>query len=460
MRIMLSSLAVVTALLLTVAMMLGWERPPMDVAQLGYRGTGMEQVTNPRLVEEAPAIPAALYPPEPADGPRASEVYENVQVLGDLSDAQFNRLMAHVTEWVAPEQGCGYCHNLENLADDSVYTKIVARRMFQMTWDINENWDSHVGNTGVTCYTCHLGQPVPANIWFENTELPSARGMLGDRNRQNVASEVTAYSSLPYDALTDYLSDRDIIRVNATTALPTDYEMPIQNAEATYGLMMHMSDSLGVNCVYCHNTRSFQSWDTSPPARTTAWHGINLVRALNEDYLLPLKPAYPPNRLGPLGDAPKAVCSTCHNGINKPLGGVSMLEDHPELAGRPEVAQAPEAAPAPDAGEAPPADAPDNETTPTTDTETPVTPPVDEEGNETAPEPQAVAPAPATDAVPETDAAPQTDTAPANQAAPETDAAPNAGEAPAGETTPQDGATTPPPGSGDAPADGTSPAPQ
>jgi photosynthetic reaction center cytochrome c subunit len=418
MRIMLSSLAVVTALLLTIAMMLGWERPPMDVAQLGYRGTGMEQVTNPRLIEDAPAIPAALYPPEPTDGPRASEIYENVQVLGDLSDAQFNRLMAHVTEWVAPEQGCGYCHNLENLADDSVYTKIVARRMFQMTWDINENWDSHVGDTGVTCYTCHLGQPVPANIWFENTELPSARGMLGDRNGQNVASEVTAYSSLPYDALTDYLSDRDIIRVNATTALPTDYEMPIQSAEATYGLMMHMSDSLGVNCVYCHNTRSFSSWDTSPPARTTAWHGINLVRALNEDYLLPLEPAYPPNRLGPIGDAPKAVCSTCHNGINKPLGGVSMLEDHPELAGRPEVAQAP----ASDGGEAPPQDAPDNETTPTTDSETPVMPPVDEEGNETVPEPQAE---PADDAAPATD-----DAAPGTDAAPETDAAPAGGTAP------------------------------
>ena len=33
----------------------------------------------------------------------------------------------------------------------------------------------------------------------------------------------------------------------------------LKQTEHTYGLMMHMSDSLGVNCTYCHNTRSFAS---------------------------------------------------------------------------------------------------------------------------------------------------------------------------------------------------------
>ena len=95
--------------------------------------------------------------------------------------------------------------------------------------------------------------------------------------------------------------------------------------------MMHMSQGLGVNCTYCHNSRSFSAWDQSTPQRTTAWYGIRMVRDLNNAYLDPLLPTYPHNRLGPLGDAPKANCATCHQGASKPLLGVSMLKDYPEL---------------------------------------------------------------------------------------------------------------------------------
>ena len=63
----------------------------------------------------------------------------------------------------------------------------------------------------------------------------------------------------------------------------------------------------------------------------TAWHGIEMVQNINEAYLIPLRPTYPDYRLGPKGDAPKAMCSTCHQGIAKPLYGANALEDHPEL---------------------------------------------------------------------------------------------------------------------------------
>ena len=54
-------------------------------------------------------------------------------------------------------------HNLASFAADTypdgkaIYTKAVARRMIQMTRNINSEWTEHVGNTGVTCYTCHVG---------------------------------------------------------------------------------------------------------------------------------------------------------------------------------------------------------------------------------------------------------------------------------------------------------------
>ena len=54
---------------------------------------------------------------------RATDVYKNVQVLTDLSADQFNRVMAAITTWVAPQQGCAYCHNVENMADDGIYAK-------------------------------------------------------------------------------------------------------------------------------------------------------------------------------------------------------------------------------------------------------------------------------------------------------------------------------------------------
>ena len=55
--------------------------------------------------------------------------------------------------------------------------------MLTMTRDINSNWQAHVGQTGVTCHTCHRGQPVPPYVWFvdpgscrENAFVGTPRG--------------------------------------------------------------------------------------------------------------------------------------------------------------------------------------------------------------------------------------------------------------------------------------------
>ena len=58
----------------------------------------------------------------------------------------------------------------------------------------------------------------------------------------------------------------------------------IKQTEWTYALMIIISQALGVNCTYCHNTRSFAEWDASTPQRTTAWYGIRMVRDLNNNY--------------------------------------------------------------------------------------------------------------------------------------------------------------------------------
>jgi photosynthetic reaction center cytochrome c subunit len=329
------ALGVVAVLLGLLA--LTFEAPRMTLVQWGFRGNGTEQVYSAATIartEAANVLPVAQDKVEKS-GKKASEVYENVKVLGDLDENEFTRLMLAITEWVSPEQGCNYCHNEEGFAHDKMYQKRVARSMLQMTLDINANWKNHVQNTGVTCYTCHRGQNVPAYIWFNNEPGGSMAGIVPPKPiGQNTPVSTVAYSSLPYDYGTAFLEGDGNIRVNSEQALPDKAKnnTSTMRTEWTYGLMMHMSSSLGVNCTYCHNTRNFAGWEKAPPQRVSAWHGIRMVRTLNTGYLNPLRGEYPANRLGALGDAPKLNCATCHQGAFKPLLGRSMIPDHPELA--------------------------------------------------------------------------------------------------------------------------------
>ena len=324
------------AMLIVPLLLAGCERPPVDTVQRGYRGTGMAQVYNPRML--AAHAPANAMPDDPPmvepGGPAAATVFKNVKVVGDLGVGEFTRLMVSMTAWVAPQQGCTYCHKAgEDFSSDSLYTKVVARRMLEMTRNINTHWKTHVAETGVTCYTCHRGQNVPANLWFAPPIDPHAAGMVGSRAGQNAPALSVAFASLPNDPFTPYLDASNDIRVIGNTALPTGNRKSTKQTEYTYGLMMHMSQSLGVNCTYCHNSRSFAEWDGSTPQRATAWYGIRMMRELNTDYLDPLAGVYPANRLGPTGDVPKANCATCHQGAFKPMYGASLLKTHPELAG-------------------------------------------------------------------------------------------------------------------------------
>ena len=329
----------VTAPLLALggALLLGgcFESPPVDSRQIGADGVGMQTIQNPDLLEGL--IPLNKLPEPLAqvsqEGPKAKDIYQNVQVLGDLSVAEFTRTMQSITDWVAPDAGCAYCHVGNNFASDEIYTKVVSRRMMQMTQNINSQWDSHVGNTGVTCLTCHRGLPVPPYIWFQEPDLNRQGGFAANSYGQNHANMRLGSISMLDDPFSRYLTAEPApIRVIAKDALPISdvrSNLSTQDTENTYSLMIHMSTSLGQNCTYCHNTRAFSDWEQSPPARMTAWHGLQMVPALNNAYLEPLGPVYPMSRMGPLGDAPKVNCTTCHQGLALPFYGVSMLDDYP-----------------------------------------------------------------------------------------------------------------------------------
>ena len=54
---------------------------------------------------------------------------------------------------------CDYCHVQGDNASDEKPQKLIARKMFAMTKDINAKFDD--GKVHVTCYTCHRGVAMP-----------------------------------------------------------------------------------------------------------------------------------------------------------------------------------------------------------------------------------------------------------------------------------------------------------
>ncbi|EIC20061.1 photosynthetic reaction center cytochrome PufC [Thiorhodovibrio frisius] len=337
------------------AFITGCDFPPQDVVQTGYRGLGMQQNYNPKLLQkviDATQVPDAIPAATPG-GALAKDVYKNVQVLGDLSVNEFNRTMVALTTWVAPNEGCTYCHEGTNWESDGVYTKIASRRMLEMTRDTNSNWTGHVADTGVTCYTCHRGKPVPEHVWTTDPgpDIPS----VFPSNGQNTIGYNVAYTALPFDPFTPFLLGENEIRVSGNTDLRNTNRKSIKQAEWTFALMTHFSEALGVNCTYCHNSRAFMDWNQSTPKRVPAWHAIRNVRDINIQYVEPLGEVLPASRKGPLGDPFKVNCLTCHQGAYKPLFGVPMAKDYPalyETAAVEEEAPA-EAAPAAEAEAAP-----------------------------------------------------------------------------------------------------------
>ncbi len=90
--------AAVFAVVAFIGLLFTFERPGAIVSQTGYRGVAMEQNYNPRTLVAQQARnqpPEAIEKVDP-DGQKASEVYQNVKVLGDLTEVEFLRTMTAI----------------------------------------------------------------------------------------------------------------------------------------------------------------------------------------------------------------------------------------------------------------------------------------------------------------------------------------------------------------------------
>ncbi|MEM9433385.1 MAG: photosynthetic reaction center cytochrome PufC [Pseudomonadota bacterium] len=329
-------IGVVGGAVFVATMLVAWGQPFATTStQTGPRGTGMsipefksamamEDPTLDTFVSSAPIIP------KPGDQ-TAGQAYPDAEpLLADLTKENYDRLVDAMRAWT----GIEILFNGEES-----YQTAVARKMIVMTQNINEEWDGHVnanGQVGVTCATCHRGQPVPSETWFKNTPLLNTN-MAGWSAVQNRATSTSNSTSLPSDGLEELLVNYGQISVHdlesRVAGSPADGARTIQDTERTYGLMNYFANSLGVNCNFCHNSRAFYDAEQVTPQWATASLGIAMVLELNNDYIAGVETDLPSERLGPIHqDVPKVACKTCHKGYQQPYQGLNVLADWPELA--------------------------------------------------------------------------------------------------------------------------------
>ena len=226
---------------------------------------------------------------QPASVPRqyvAGRLY-NIQALKGLSYPQVLQQMSYYTS--ALGVGCQYCHNLANFAYDTG-TKKVSRSMIVMTGAVQKNWvepvkndyPNYAVNGAVGCITCHRGNAVNAVQW-----------------------NVVPAGYLFWPAKTT------------------------RQAGFVVNSMYSASRSLGVNCLFCHNSADFVSLQYYP-TNQIAQRMWRMVDDINHKYL----PA----------NVAAVTCWTCHQGAKWPNQLVSSPLDQtgvPATAAHPEVHENP-----------------------------------------------------------------------------------------------------------------------
>jgi hypothetical protein len=106
----------------------------------------------------------------------AEQKFKNIQVFKTLPATQLDPTMAFISGSLGVR--CNYCHVPNSFDKDDKSTKLTARRMIQMVFDLNKG--SFNGQAAVSCYTCHRGKPTPVsvpavgqNLWAPSSPSPT-----------------------------------------------------------------------------------------------------------------------------------------------------------------------------------------------------------------------------------------------------------------------------------------------
>jgi hypothetical protein len=160
--------------------------------------------------------------------PLAAQDHENVQILKDLSDLEFDRTMDFMRASLGVS--CSYCHVIEgtkaDFPSDAKKEKLTARKMITMTIAMNKQFFD--GRTEVTCNSCHRGSTRPV----AQPLLPQARPPQSvakvERpplpSRDDVVAKFAAAIGKVDDAALQHLSMK-AVRENADGGINAEYHL-------------------------------------------------------------------------------------------------------------------------------------------------------------------------------------------------------------------------------------------
>jgi photosynthetic reaction center cytochrome c subunit len=106
----------------------------------------------------------------------AEQKFKNIRIFKTLPATQLDPAMAFISGSLGVR--CNYCHVSNSFDKDDKQTKLTARRMIQMVFDLNKG--SFNGQGTISCYTCHRGKPTPVsvpavgqNLWAPSSPSPT-----------------------------------------------------------------------------------------------------------------------------------------------------------------------------------------------------------------------------------------------------------------------------------------------
>lgn len=109
------------------------------------------------VIASAIIISAQQQPPATQT---AAQRFKNIQIFKDIPATQLDPTMAFISGSLGVR--CNYCHVPGQFEKDDKPTKLAARRMIKMVFDLNKG--SFNGHGAVSCFTCHRGKPTPVSV--------------------------------------------------------------------------------------------------------------------------------------------------------------------------------------------------------------------------------------------------------------------------------------------------------
>ncbi len=248
------------------------------------------------------------------EGVQAGQAYveqfpepQNAQVLTGMTTEQiWGYMQQHVSG--ALGVGCQYCHDVqadENgtylFNEDTYAQKLSAREMMRLTNDLNAEFIVDLPNwrgNYVQCATCHNNQPIdmdsvgptfrpstpPIKVTVDPLDANGEPILEAAAKPEEIQEPLMLQDAILYYIYNyqvwDPFDPADEQSGRGSLALTYAEGRTQEQVTITQNVMNYMAWSLGENCLYCHNSRNFWSYELEAAGNlTNAESGYNRLKA-------------------------------------------------------------------------------------------------------------------------------------------------------------------------------------